>query len=174
MVPPEASLRWLRMNIPLMAHDTPGGVDAIRAMLPDEQARELGPLEPREPQPLWWAELTYLQPDAPPAQTRCLTFALPDDGAGWVILYLPAAPGQHRLADHARQPGHVRPHGGAAPARPPRDRDPVRRHPGLQRSSARHLSSQRWFELIRDFIDRGRPGRRSTRAGSSAATPATA
>ena len=53
MVPPEASLRWLRMNIPLMAHDTPGGVDAIRAMLPDEQARELGPLEPRDPQPLW-------------------------------------------------------------------------------------------------------------------------
>ena len=91
MVPDDASLRWLRTNIPLMAHDTPGGMDAIRAMLPDEEARALGPLELGEPQALWSQELTYLQPDQPPAQTRCLTFELPDD-VGWVILYLPAAP----------------------------------------------------------------------------------
>ena len=39
MVPDEVELRWLRTNIPLMAHDTPGGADAIRAMLPDEEAR---------------------------------------------------------------------------------------------------------------------------------------
>ena len=97
MVPPEASLEWLRMNIPLMAHDTPGGVDAIRAMLPDEQARALGPLEPRDPQPLWWAELTYLQPDAPPAQTRCLTFALPDDvSAGCCFTCPPRRPASSR------------------------------------------------------------------------------
>ena len=76
MVPPEESLRWLRRNIPLMAHDTPGGIDAIRAMLPDEESRALGELEEREPQTLWWGELTYLQPDQPPAQTRYLTFAL--------------------------------------------------------------------------------------------------
>ncbi len=120
MVPDEVELRWLRTNIPLMAHDTPGGADAIRAMLPDDEARALGPLEPREPQTLWWGELTYLQPGLPPAQTRYLTFALTEpDGEriGWAIIYLPAAPGEHRLADHARQPGHVRPHGGAAAAR---------------------------------------------------------
>ena len=82
-------------NIPLMAHDTPGGIDAIRAMLPDEHDRALGPLEPQPPQTLWWGELTYLQPGLPPAQTRYLTFALTEpDGerVGWAILYLPAAP----------------------------------------------------------------------------------
>ena len=90
-----SSCEWLRTNIPLMAHDTPGGADAIRALLPDEGARALGPLEPREPQTLWWGELTYLQPELPPAQTRYLTFALTEpDGerVGWAILYLPAAP----------------------------------------------------------------------------------
>ena len=43
MVPDEVELRWLRTNIPLMAHDTPGGADAIRAMLPDEAARGARP-----------------------------------------------------------------------------------------------------------------------------------
>ena len=65
MVPDEASLRWLRTNIPLMAHDTPGGMDAIRAMLPDEAARALGPLELRRAEGTVVAELTYLQPGHP-------------------------------------------------------------------------------------------------------------
>ena len=138
MVPDEVELGWLRTNIPLMAHDTLGGADAIRAMLPDDAARALGPLEPREPQTLWWGELTYLQPGLPPAQTRYLTFALiePDGERIGVGELLPAGgTREHRLADHARQPGHVRPHGGAAAARPPRDGDPVRRHPGVELSS---------------------------------------
>ena len=150
MVPPEASLRWLRMNIPLMAHDTPGGVDAIRAMLPDEQARELGPLEPRDPQPLWWAELTYLQPDAPPAQTRCLTFALPDD-VGWVILYLPAAPASIvSLITRGNQGMFARMAELLQPAR----HETAILFADIQASTqlGRHLSSQRWFELIRDFM----------------------
>ena len=176
MVPDEVELRWLRTNIPLMAHDTPGGADAIRAMLPDEAARALGPLEPREPQTLWWGELTYLQPGLPPAQTRYLTFALvePDgERIGWANFYLPAAPGEHRLADHPRQPGHVRPHGGAAAAGPPRDGDPVRRHPGLERARAPPLLAA----LVRadPRLPRPRPTRpRSAAPGSSASTPATA
>ena len=36
MVPFETAIEWMRKNIPLMAHDTPGGMDAIRALLPDE------------------------------------------------------------------------------------------------------------------------------------------
>ncbi len=46
---------------------------------------------------------------------------------------------QHRLADHARQPGHVRADGRAARAGAPRDRDPVRGHPGVQRARAAAL-----------------------------------
>ena len=133
MVPFETAIEWFRKNIPLMAHDTPGGIDAIRALLPAEHDRAVGPLEPQPPETLWWGELTYLQEGLPPAQTRYLTFAL-EDGAGWVNLYLPGRARQHRLADHARQPGHVRAHGGAARARAPRDGDPVRGHPGLERA----------------------------------------
>jgi class 3 adenylate cyclase len=149
MVPPEVSLRWLRTNIPLMAHDTPGGADAIRALLPDEQARELGALEPREPQTLWWGELTYLQPGLPPAQTRYLTFALPER-AGWVTLYLPAAPASIvSLITRGNQGMFARMAELLHPAR----HETAILFADIQASSdlARHLSSQRWFELIRDF-----------------------
>jgi class 3 adenylate cyclase len=149
MVPDEESLRWLRLNIPLMAHDTPGGMDAIRAMLPDDQDRALGPLEPREPQPLWWTEMTYLQPGQPPAQTRCLTFALPDD-MGWVLLYLPAAPASIvSLITRGNQGMFARMAELLEPAR----HETAVLFADIQASGdlARHLSSQRWFELIRDF-----------------------
>jgi class 3 adenylate cyclase len=149
MVPDEDSLRWLRLNIPLMAHDTPGGADAIRALLPDELDRALGPLEPQEPKPLWWAELTYLQPGLPPAQTRCLTFALPDE-AGWVIFYLPAAPASIvSLITRGNQGMFARMAELLHPAR----HETAILFADIQASSdlARHLSSQRWFELIRDF-----------------------
>ena len=176
MVPDEVELRWLRINVPLMAHDTPGGADAIRAMLPDEAARALGPLEPREPQTLWWGELTYLQPGLPPAQTRYLTFALTEpDGEriGWAIIYLPAAPasivslitrgnqGMFARMAELLQPGA------------PRDGDPVRRHPGLELARPPPLLAA----LVRAdprLPDRGRPGRHHAAPGSSAATPATA
>ena len=82
MVPDDVELKWLRTNIPLMAHSTPGGADAIRALLPDELDRALGPLEPQPPKDLWWGELTYHQPGLPPAQTRYVHFALPER-AGW-------------------------------------------------------------------------------------------
>ena len=66
MVPMETGLSWMRTNIPRMAHDTPGGVDAIRALLPAEYDRAVGPLEPREPETLWWGEITYHQAGLPP------------------------------------------------------------------------------------------------------------
>ncbi len=149
MVPDEDSLRWLRTNIPLMAHATPGGADAIRALLPDELDRALGPLEPQEPKALWWAELTYLQPGLPPAQTRCLTFALPDE-VGWVILYLPAAPASIvSLITRGNQGMFARMAELLQPAR----HETAILFADIQASGdlARHLSSQRWFELIRDF-----------------------
>jgi class 3 adenylate cyclase len=153
MVPDAESLRWLRSNIPLMAHDTPGGADAIRAMLPDEEAREVGPLEPREPQTLWWDELTYLQPGLPPAQTRCLTFALTDPGGvriGWAIIYLPAAPASIvSLTTRGNQGMFARMAELLQPAR----HETAILFADIQASSdlARHLSSQRWFDLIREF-----------------------
>ena len=137
-----------------MAHDTPGGADAIRAMLPDEAARALGPLEPREPQTLWWGELTYLQPGLPPAQTRYLTFALvePDgERIGWANFYLPAAPASIvSLITRGNQGMFARMAELLQPAR----HETAILFADIQASSslARHLSSQRWFELIRDFL----------------------
>ena len=153
MVPEEVSLRWLRSNIPLMAHDTPGGADAIRAMLPDDVARALGRLEPREPQTLWWGEITYLQPGLPPSATRYLTFALTEpegEHIGWAILYLPAAPASIvSLITRGNQDMFARMAELLHPAR----HETAILFADIQASSslARHLSSQRWFELIRDF-----------------------
>ena len=136
MVPDETRCAGCGTNIPLMAHDTPGGADAIRAMLPDEHDRAIGPLEPQPPQTLWWGELTYLQPGLPPAQTRYLTFALPTDGerVGWVILYLPAAPASIVSLITRGNQGMFARMAELLAAGPPRDRDPVRRHPGLERA----------------------------------------
>jgi len=153
MVPQEVSLRWMRTNIPLMAHDTPGGADAIRAMLPDEEARALGPLEPQEPQTLWWGEITYLHAGLPPAQTRYLVFALTEpDGEriGWTIFYLPAAPASIvSLITRGNQGMFARMAELLQPAR----HETAILFADIQASGdlARHLSSQRWFELIRDF-----------------------
>ena len=149
MVPDDVELRWLRTNIPLMAQDTPGGADAIRAMLPDEAARALGPLEPQEPKGLWWGEITYLQPQLPPAQTRYVTFALPER-AGWVILYLPAAPASIvSLITRGNQGMFARMAELLHPAR----HETAILFADIQASGelARHLSSQRWFEIIREF-----------------------
>lgn len=153
MVPEEVGLRWMRTNIPLMAHDTPGGADAIRALLGDEEARAIGPLEPRAPQALWWGELTYLQPGLPPAQTRYVTFALndPDGGRiGWAIIYLPAAPASiASLITRGNQGMFARMAELLHPAR----HETAILFADIQSSSmlARRLSTQRWFELIRDF-----------------------
>ena len=153
MVPDGAELRWLRTNVPLMAHDTPGGADAMRAMLSDELDRALGPLEEREPQMLWWGELTYLQGELPPAQTRYLTFALTEpDGEriGWAIVYLPAAPASIvSLITRGNQGMFARMAELLHPAR----HETAILFADIQASGdlARHLSSQRWFELIRDF-----------------------
>jgi class 3 adenylate cyclase len=153
MATPESALRWLRTNIPLMAHATPGGADAIRALVPDEEARKLGPLEPAEPRTLWWGEITYLQPDLPPAQTRYLTFALTEpDGEriGWTTFYLPAAPASIvSLITRGNQGMFARMAELLQPAR----HETAILFADIQASGdlARHLSSQRWFELIRDF-----------------------
>jgi class 3 adenylate cyclase len=153
MVPPESALRWMRLNVPLMAHATPGGADAILAMLPDEAASALGPLADREPETLWWGEVTYLQPGLPPAQTRYLTFALTEpDGEriGWAIMYLPAAPARIvSLITRGNQGMFARMAELLQPAR----HETAILFADIQASSqlARRLSTQRWFELIRDF-----------------------
>jgi class 3 adenylate cyclase len=153
MVPFETAIEWMRKNIPLMAHDTPGGMDAIRALLPDDHDRAIGPLEPQPPETLWSGELTYLQAGLPPAQTRYFTFALHDAGGkrvGWAILYLPAAPASLvSLITRGNQGMFARMAELLEPAR----HETAILFADIQASSAlaRRLSTQRWFELIRDF-----------------------
>ena len=153
MVPLESGRSWMRLNVPLMAHATPGGLDAILAMLGDERVEALGPLPEREPEALWWGEVTYLQPGLPPAQTRYLTFALTaGDGEriGWAIIYLPAAPASIvSLVTRGNQGMFARMAELLHPAR----HETAILFADIQASSqlARRLSSQRWFELIRDF-----------------------
>ena len=153
MVPFETGIEWMRKNIPLMAHDTPGGIDAIRALLPAEHDRAIGPLEPQAPETLWWGELTYLQAGLPPAQTRYLTFALEGSGgerAGWAILYVPAAPASIvSLITRGNQAMFARMAELLEPAR----HETAILFADIQASSAlgRRLSTQRWFELIRAF-----------------------
>ena len=153
MVPFETGVAWMRKNIPLMAHDTPGGMDAIRALLPEDHDRAIGPLEPQPPETLWWGEVTYLQGGLPPAQTRYLTFALtaPDgERVGWAILYLPAAPASIvSLITRGNQDMFARMAELLTPAR----HETAILFADIQASSllARRLSTQRWFELIRDF-----------------------
>ena len=170
MVPDEVELRWLRTNIPLMAHDTPGGADAIRAMLPDDARAGARPARAARA-----ADAVVGRAHLPPARAPARPDALPDVRAHRARRRarrlgdpLPAGRArEHRLADHARQPGHVRPHGGAAAARPPRDRDPVRRHPGVERARAPPLLAA----LVRadPRLPRPRPTRpRSAAPGSSA------
>jgi len=149
MVPLETGIEWMRKNIPLMAHDTPGGIEAIRALLPDDYDRAIGPLEPQPPETLWWGEITYLQAGLPPAQTRYLTFAL-EGGAGWVNLYLPAAPASIvSLITRGNQGMFARMAELLEPAR----HETAILFADIQASSAlsRRLSTQRWFELIRAF-----------------------
>lgn len=153
MVPFDTGVRWMRTNIPRMAHDTPGGMDAIRAMLPAEHDRAIGPLEPQPPETLWWGEITYHHSGLPPAQTRYLTFALNDpDGErlGWAILYLPAAPASIvSLITRGNQGMFARMAELLEPAR----HETAILFADIQASSAlaRRLSTQRWFELIREF-----------------------
>lgn len=153
MVPFETAVEWMRKNIPLMAHDTPGGIDAIRALLPEDHDRAIGPLEPQPPATLWWGEITYLQVGLPPAQTRYLTFALDGPGGervGWAILYLPAAPASIvSLVTRGNQGMFARMAELLEPAR----HETAILFADIQASSAlaRRLSTQRWFELIREF-----------------------
>jgi class 3 adenylate cyclase len=153
MVPVETGLRWMRRNIPRMAPDTPGGMDAIRALLPPEHDRQVGPLEPRPPETLWWGEITYHQTGLPPAQTRYLTFALHDpDGEriGWAILYMPAAPASIvSLITRGNQGMFAR----MAELLDPARHETAILFADIQASSAlaRRLSTQRWFQLINEF-----------------------
>jgi len=153
MVPFETGVAWMRQNIPLMAHDTPDGMDAVRALLPADHDRAIGPLEPQPSETLWWGEVTYLQHGQPPAQTRYLTVALSAPGGervGWAILYLPAAPASIvSLITRGNQHMFARMAELLVPAR----HETAILFADIQASSAlaRRLSTQRWFDLIRAF-----------------------
>jgi class 3 adenylate cyclase len=88
----ETAVRAFRRNVPYMAHDTPGGIEALRRILNDEVAAAVAEVAP-EPTPPWWSfEMDLVQPDMPPARVWCHSARLHDrDGEcfGIVRLYSP-------------------------------------------------------------------------------------
>jgi class 3 adenylate cyclase len=149
----ESAIGWLRANLPLLAHDTPGGIAAMRAMLRPEVEAALGPVEECEPRSLWTGEVEFLQGNLPPAPARYVTSALHAPGGerlGWLTIYGPGARAAiAALVIRGDQAMFARMADLVEPARRPT----AVLFADIQASSrlARHISSAGYFELIRGF-----------------------
>jgi class 3 adenylate cyclase len=149
----ESGLGWLRLNLPLFAHDTPGGLPALRAMLSPEIEAALGPLKEAEPRMLWTGEVEFIQENLPPAPARYVTTCL-HSGEGerlaWLTIYGPGA----RAAIAALViRGDEAMFGRMAELLEPARRAAAVLFADIQASSrlARHISTAGYFELIRGF-----------------------
>ena len=148
-----SAVGWLRTNLPLLAHHTPGGIAAMRAMLRPEVEAALGPLEECEPRSLWTGEVEFLQGNLPPAPARYVTTALhaPDgERLGWLTIYGPGARAAiAALVIRGDQAMFARMADLVEPARRPT----AVLFADIQASSrlARHISTAGYFELIRGF-----------------------
>jgi class 3 adenylate cyclase len=72
-----------------MAHDTPGGKDALRGMLDADVAAIIEDVEPVPTPPFWSFAMDLVQPDMPPARIWCHSARLHDrDGRCFGILRL--------------------------------------------------------------------------------------
>jgi class 3 adenylate cyclase len=149
----ESALGWLRTNLPLFAHDTPGGIPAMRAMLRPEVDAAIGSIEECEPRSLWTGEVEFLQGNLPPAPARYVTTALhARDGErlGWLTIYGPGARAAiAALVIRGDQAMFARMADLVEPARRPT----AVLFADIQASSrlARHISTAGYFELIRGF-----------------------
>jgi class 3 adenylate cyclase len=149
----ESGLGWLRLNLPLMAHGTRGGLPAMRAMLSPDVEAALGPVEEAAPRMLWTGEVEFIQANLPPAPARYVTTCLhTSDGErlGWLTVYGPGA----RAAIAALViRGDQAMFGRMAELLEPARRATAVLFADIQASSrlARHISTAGYFELIRGF-----------------------
>lgn len=148
-----SGLRWLRRNLPLMAHDTPGGLPALRAMVAPEMESELGELAEVEPRGLWTGEVEFLHGNLPPAPARYVTTGLNGrDGErlGWLTVY---GPGVRAAIASLIMRGDEAMFGRMAQLLEPARREAAVLFADIQASGrlARHVSTEGYFELIRGF-----------------------
>jgi hypothetical protein len=89
LVTDETAMRAFARNVPYMAHDTPGGKDALRGMLDADVAAIIEDVEPVPTPPFWSFAMDLVQPDMPPARIWCHSARLHDrDGRCFGILRL--------------------------------------------------------------------------------------
>ncbi len=75
----ESAARVFRRNAPYVAHDTPGGIDALVEMLGSDLASVFEGIEPRPTPSFWTFELDLVQTDLPPARVWCHNARLHDE-----------------------------------------------------------------------------------------------
>ena len=149
----ESAQRWLRLNLPLMAHDTPGGLRAVCSMLTPETLAELGALEEVEPRGLWSDQVVFRHGNLPPAPARYVTTSLNGrDGEplAWLTVY---GPGVSAGIASLVMRGDEAMFGRMAELLEPARREAAVVFADIQSSSrlARHISTAGFFELIRGF-----------------------
>ena len=69
----DARKHWLERAGPYLAHDTPGGVEALKELVHADDRELLERVKPVMPPPLWGWTIEFLQDDLPPATARCLS-----------------------------------------------------------------------------------------------------
>jgi len=149
---PDSRITWLRQNLPRMATSTPGGIQALVAMLTPELREAVGRVAPEPWAPMWSGVVEYVVERLPPARAQYVTTALaaPDGVAGWVTVYGPYAPAtvtsllmRGRLEHFARMASLLQ----------PRRHEAAVLFADIQSSSklSRHTSTAGWFALVRDF-----------------------
>jgi class 3 adenylate cyclase len=85
--------RWALTNFPYMAHDTPGGLDALREMIDPEYRPVLDEIEPMPAPRLWASYFHFLQGDLPPIRVNYLgtrSYGSRGECAGTLFLYGPS------------------------------------------------------------------------------------
>lgn len=77
--------------LPYVAHDTPGGMKAVRKLLPESMRAQAKGLQAQTPPPMWVHDLTYVQGALPPVRVWCLNVRLYADDVfrGTLRLYGP-------------------------------------------------------------------------------------
>jgi hypothetical protein len=81
LVTDESAARAFALNVPYLAADTPGGVDALRQFAGDEIAPILDTLEPEPVPPLWAFDMDVVLPNGPVGRVWCYSARL-HDGTG--------------------------------------------------------------------------------------------
>ena len=151
----ESELPQFQRLLPMMVADTPGGRDALKAMVPDFAKAWLDGIDPTPVPPIWTSVIEFLQEGLPPARARVLDVRLGSESerVGGLRLYgsdLPA----HVLALVGR--GDESMFERMARIFEPRQRQAAILFADLEASGAlsRRFSSETFFDLIREMTTR--------------------